>query len=340
MRNVIRNYKTNLRRSFRRGGIIIDIIFNSELLNHEQRYNVIEFLNTKLAELELIIELSTLERIIITDHFTEDVIKVQREYNMREVGHTDRNDGIAIAKVLHTSIQEVLKQTIIITVNIIVGFFSSEYAPISFHYLHHELCHVHDNFYQHKIFTIEARAGKGINKLQHTLIYNAGPIWSEYIAVRLSAGSVNISDSIDLSTNTLNSGYLIQLIGSCKENIVKAIQDYRLNADTHKLFIYLQEETSLLFKIAATTQAYIDGLGISESNFAEKLNEFISTTYFSEAWKKQWEALRLLFNIYPNWNDVYQLNELGEAIKTCWNDLGMFASYIEEKDSIYLDIPF
>lgn len=317
-----------------------EIIFNTESFNDEQRNKISEFLYVQLNELKQTIELATLELIIITEDFTEDVIKTQRRYNMREIGHTNRNDGIAVAKVLHTAIQDDLKQTIVIRDEIIEGLFFEEKSQDAFHLLHHELCHIHDNFYEHEMFTIEARSGRGHNLLQHILACNAEAIWAEYIAVKLSANSVKIIDSVEFITKTLYVEYLVELIHLCKKNIDTAIKEYRINGDIQKLFNFLQEETSLLFKIAATTQGYIDGLGMSKTKITETINDLIRDTYFFEAWEKQWKALRELFSIYPNWNNVYQLAELGEAIKICWHDLGIIPSYIEDADELYIDVPF
>ncbi len=233
---------------------MIEISFRTETLSSEQKHTLTDFIHSKLSELSKVLDLSTLERIIISQNFTEDVLQMQKQYRMRETGHTERPDGIAVAKVLDTGIEEHLKQTIVVNDYLMAWLFLEEYRQYSFHMLHHELCHVHDNYYKHKMFSLEARAGKGLNKHEHVLVYNADPVWGEYVAVRLSSSSFAISDTIELPTNNLYMTYLIDLIISSKTIAVDAIASYRYEGDISKLYNKVQEETSMLFKIAATTQ--------------------------------------------------------------------------------------
>lgn len=314
---------------------MLEIQIKTGKFTDEQKNNLINFLYEKIAEIGEIIELSSLEKLIITDHFTDDVLRIQKEYGSREGGHTDQKDGVAVAKVLHTGIKDnSIRQTIVMNDYLLQGFFTPELAQKSFHLLHHELCHVHDNFYKNKIFTSEGRQGRGLNKLEHTLICIADTIWSEYVAVRLSSNSVPLSPTPDLFI-----AYLFLLIDSCKEKIDKEIGKYRWHGDIGSLFDLLQKETSLLFKIAATVQAYFDGLGLVEHKIANIVNEKVKSSYFQKCWIKQWNALKRLFNIYPNWDDVYKLRELGEAVQTCWSSMGIYTKYIENGDSIYVDVP-
>ena len=319
---------------------MVDIEINSSLLSVEQRSSLIEFLNTKITELSTKIELSTLEKIIISNKFTDDVLQIQKEYGSSEHGHTNRDDGAVAAKVLTGEINGKFCQTIVINDSIIAGLFYPEYGHSSFHVLHHELCHVHDNFYQDKIFSQEAREGKGLSKLEHNLVCHADVIWQEYIAVRLSAASIPVGTCFEELADKLYLSYLFNLIESCRNNLSKAIEDYRSNKDINKLFELFQEETSMLFKIAATVQGYFDGLCLSDNNeILDCVNENIKQTYFYDVWINQWEALKLLYDSYPNWNDVYQLKDLGKVIQLCWNKLGIYPRDLSGKDYFYIDVP-
>lgn len=308
--------------------------------SREQKDNLIEFLQNEIKKHSEDIELSSLEKIIITDNFTEVVVQTQKEYEMHEIGHTDNADGIAVAKVLHTEVGNDIRQTIVFNSNIIAGLFNPDYSQNSYHYFHHELCHVHDNFNQHIMFSQEARAGKGLNKLDHLLVYNAQPIWCEYIAVRMSAHSIPLNDPTDLPAKDLYTSFLLTMIDSCKKKLESAIENYRLDADMNKLFVCFQEETSLLFKVAATVQGYIDGLFIEKQELTGLIDEKIKQTFFYNTWIKQRKSLRNLYSLYPKWNDVYQLIDLGEAIRMCWGELGIFPIYKPEDDLIYVGVPF
>jgi hypothetical protein len=255
------------------------------------------------------------------------------------LGHTNKDDGIALAKTIHTGIQKNLRQTIVMNQEIIAGLFDEKYAQRSFHYLHHELCHVHDEYYQHGMFSVEGRCGQNMNKLEHMLVYGACPVWCEYIAVRLSSSSTPIDVSIDSPTNDLYLSYVLHLIESCKKNVGQEIARYRFHADVDKLLAPCQEGIILLCKIAATTQGYIDGLNIDQ-NIVDQVNKAIEQTYFYNTWLEQWKALKDLYAIYPKWNDTYQLLDLGKAILPCWNALGIFPKYLPDTDVLYIDVPF
>lgn len=321
---------------------MVDIEINSSF-SGEQKSNLIDFLNIKITELSREIELSTLEKLIITNKFTDDVIRIQKEYESNEYGHTNRDDGIAVAKVLSGKVNGKLSQTIVINDYILEDLFSSNQTvcQCSFHTLHHELCHVHDGFYQDIMFSQEARMGKGLSKLEHNLVCHANVIWGEYIAVRLSATSIPIRDaSIALYTDDLRLSNLFKQIESCEKNLSRAIIEYRLHRDIDKLFKVFQEDVSMLLIIAATVQGYIDGLGLSnDKEMMDLVDENIKQTYFYEVWVKQCESLRMLYDLYPNWNDVYELKDLGKVIQLCWNKLGIYPKDIPEKDYFWISVP-
>ncbi|CAM4015285.1 hypothetical protein [Saccharibacillus endophyticus] len=311
------------------------IEYTTGIFNDEYKSKIDEFFGERMKELSTNLELNTLERIIVSGKFTDDVLKVQEEYQMSERGHTDRDDGIAVAKVLHTKFKGQLKQTIVINDYLINGLFIPEAAQISLHLLHHEFCHIHENYYQNEMFTSEARNGHGMDRLQHTLICNAEPIWSEYFAVRSSSTSLVMNADTDLYFP-----YLLDLIDLCKEKIEERISKYRLNGNLDDLFAFLQEETSMLLKIAATTQGYIDGLGLAKHEISHMIEEQLQKTYFYDIWTSQQKVLRELFDKFPNWNDVYELSGLGEAVKECWSEMGMFVTYVQGSEGIYINVPW
>lgn len=178
-------------------------------LPEERKQSLLDFLSIKLASLGQEYELATLDRIIITDEFTEDVIRVQKEYHLREFGHTDRKDAIAIAKVLDRVVGDELHQTIVINSNLMAGLFDPEYAQAAYHYFHHEICHVHDNYHQHKMFSRGEKAGSELNKLEDVLVCHANPVWKEYFAVRLSAQTIPVNEANGLPTKDLYVTYLL-----------------------------------------------------------------------------------------------------------------------------------
>lgn len=87
-------------------------------------------------------------------------------------------------------------------------------------------------------------------------------------------------DGPDLPAQDFYISFLLTIIDSCNKKLAAAIDKYRLNADMNKLFSYFQEETSLLFKIAATVHGYIDGLIIENQELIGLIDEKIKQTFF------------------------------------------------------------
>jgi len=75
-----------------------------------------------------------------------------------------------------------------------------------------------------------------------------------------------------------------------------------------------------------------DGVG----KFEQAVSTQIPNTFFQESWTLMDKALLNLYKKYPNWNDVYELEELNNAVLQCWNDLGIFMTMIDSE--LYIDV--
>lgn len=204
---------------------MIEIIIKADM-ELEAKNCIDRFLREKINEFKKSLELSTLKRIIISDDFTEDVLRVQKEYRCRVSGHTSRNDGTAIAKVIHTNPPNELEQTIIFTGDIIRCLFNPEISQVPFHYIHHELCHVHDDYYHRIMLSQSGIDGTLQSQLDHILSCTSDQIWNEYFAVRHSSATVPLSLSEESSLgDTLYINHLMQILESCEKYNAPQNQD-------------------------------------------------------------------------------------------------------------------
>lgn len=327
---------------------MVEIIVNTEDLDHffceDLKESITSFLESEMQSLkeEESLKLDSLEKIVITHKFSEDVLKAQQGYGCKEKGYTNRENYTSPAKTIaNKTDKKSLKQTIVIYEGIIVGMFSHqidgyelEDSRYYYHVLHHEFCHVHDNFNQYEMFTEEGMVGAGLNELEQILITHANVIWNEYLAEKISSNSFPINKLYDLYIPNF-----LTLTEKCKESIDEKISRYRFSGDLNGLFIHLQEETSLLLKEMSKIQGCIHGLEIEEDDFSDTLKDNLDRLDLETIWTEQSDVLQELHEIYPKWDDRYQLKDLGQVVKRCWESFGVVPKYLEDKQSIHLDVP-
>jgi hypothetical protein len=309
----------------------VEITIKSDLFIEEQRQNLIIFLEDQIKNFfGKNLKIETLESIIVTNKFFEDVLNFQERHQLYERGATNNEDGSAVAKVLkRKDVSEVaLLQTIFINDQLICGLFGDQ-AQSVFHYIHHEMCHVHDNFNLEKIYTDGGKRGLYIDTLRHITNTHASIIWSEYFAERASVLTINELNINFLLENFFNS------LKKVKLDVKNEIILYRQHGNIDILFKFVQEKTSLLLKFAAMLIGTIHGinhLNNVENNLKSMVEEEILNEheYFIETWNELNISLGNLYNNYPNWNDVYELGHLGDSVLSCWMVMGIFPSNTSE----------
>ncbi|MFS0776104.1 hypothetical protein ABC255_08870 [Neobacillus sp. 3P2-tot-E-2] len=313
----------------------MNITFNTKNLVPQQQDSIISFLEAQLPALNL--ELSSLNEIIITENFFDDILTFQIKHNKRERGATKNSNGEAIAKVIdYIDKKGEFRQVVFLSDWIANGLFLEEPEQVNycFHFIHHELVHVHDEFQKKRIYSERLRKGTNEHVLDHMLRVHADVTWSEYIAERLSFTSIttdHISTLID---------YVEQLMNTVQKNINEEISQYRFHGNIDSLYKILQEETSLLLKVSANLIGVIQGITSvtkGSPNIKNKIDEIFTDSYFFQTWNLLNEALYNLMKSYPNWNDIYGLDPLGKVILECWNSLGIFPT--KSGHQMYIDVP-
>lgn len=315
-----------------------EIIFKTASFTPDHQRTITDFLIQKILQASDI-NLSTLQTIVVTENFTEDLIALQNDYKMNEQSPAGNAEVAAMAKVICAGVGQDMVQTIVIHDYVIAGLFSDALADSCYHHLHHEMCHVHDNYIQQKMYSEGGRTDKGLNDFEHMLISHARAIWSEYIAVRLSSSSFPAASLEDAANGLIFASPLLQLFQMGKQGMKDAIADYRSHGDILSLFLYCQDVSSVVLKNAAATQGYIDGLNLNDAAAEDAIAKLMKQTDLNECWIRLKGALRRLYNAYPNWQDIRKLLELGSAVVCFWNELGIYPKYIEEMENIYVDVP-
>lgn len=299
-------------------------------------HNLHEFLSVSIARFSETLELSSLESFIVTGDFFNDVTEYQTTNQLRERGATNTEHEQAIAKVLSRRDENGnLKQTVFFADYIAQGFFS-DLSTSAYHFMHHELCHVHENFLSDRIYSPRGKRGDELPALKHLLYVHAEIIWSEYYVERLSVLTLDV-DNVRTTVD-----HLFQVLDRIKQEIDTEIMAYRTHADIDMLFTSTQQKTSILLKVAATLWGILHGFKqITKENFDEvygMIEDRISPyKYFIDCWHLLDVALNHLYEKYPNWNDVYEFDELGNAILNCWNGLGFYPEDTEQ--GLYIGVP-
>ena len=110
--------------------------------------------------------------------------------------YTKDEIGIASGKTLCYFANKKFKQSIFLN----PGIFCSSQLTTST--LHHELCHVHDDYMQYKMFG--PSWFKAAIDFSDDLRKSAGKIWSEYIANRLMLRGSNINECLNANSELIS----------------------------------------------------------------------------------------------------------------------------------------
>jgi hypothetical protein len=231
----------------------------------EEKEHVKRGLQQAIDQISAGLDLSTLESIFVTEDFGKEVIAFQEQHNLTERGYTDHEYGTAVAKVMEYWDGDQFKQAVFLSQGIVYALFTENVQKAA-HMIHHELCHVHDNYHKSKFYTNEGRAGIGIDPLTHLLYIHADGIWSEYIANRLSYPTLgNMEDDYLIP-------YMMDLMTKVKEDVNKEIEEYRVHGDIDHLFGEVQVRSFLFLKIASSVIGYIQAAGLRRDQVEEIFN--------------------------------------------------------------------
>lgn len=314
----------------------MEIILNTNLIAEDQKEQVASQLEELINSLASSLNIASLKQFIVPANFTEEIILFQEMHNKLVKGHRLGEDGTAFAKVITYNESKDFSQTIFLHEALLATLFADKenLTKNTIHYIQHELGHVHDNFYTNNIYTPSLLDGSDVSRLQFLLQDHSDNIWSEYFANRSAFSSLTSEIFESSIENVLNQ------IKSVSEKVGEYIGDYHSDRDSLKLINNLRLSTDYLFYYTAHLLGFIHPLRELSGDGGEKIEQAvsaqISNTYFQECWTLMDKGLLELYKKYPNWNDVYELEELNNAVLQCWNDLGIFMTMIDSE--LYIDV--
>lgn len=307
----------------------MEIIIETKEIREDQIENVRTNIDSLINQLSDGLILTSLKKIVIPEDFGEEILALQKEYGSTEVGHTNNEFGTAIAKVLHYRKDGEIFHTIVLDKMLIHMMFTEETQNTAVHFFHHELCHVHDEYLKERIYDLEGRAGYG---LEHILCVHSDVLWSEYVAERLANRTIDFE--------LLEEKYIPNLfdnISKLEEFAEERIGEYREHRDIGRLFREIQGVSSTMLKYTANIQGYIQGINVDR--LTKTLDDALLQTSFGEVWLGLGVELKSLYDSYPNWDGISQLERLSLVVLKHWNDLGIYPKPTEN-NGIYIDVPW
>lgn len=307
----------------------MDIIINNKELDERLIEVVKKALRQMITQLEEL-NLSSLQYIFVPDDFHEELIKFQRRHQLQE-GYTDNEFGTAMGKVLSYLDNGVFKTSIFFNSRIIFTLFDQNLKQLPIHLMHHEFCHVHDDYEKYQVFGVTNLEDLFINtpdRVSQVTYAHADLIWSEYIATKLSVKSK--PNDHDLYVESL-----LSVIPKTIEKYEEELQEYRILGDIDKLFSEIQLNSSLLLKIAAYFIGYCHGFGIDPP---KEINNFVKQyLYLNGVWEQLPSNLHKLHESYGNWDNIRVFDDLANIVKMLWSNIGIFPK--NKNGQLFIHVP-
>lgn len=282
-----------------------------------------------------------MHRIVVTTDFAGELAELSAATaSGNSITHTNEDYAVAIAKVMIIPHGDEFEIVPVINANFAAALaqeesdnFDREQFRSALHFLHHELCHVHDDNKKIDAFASD---------MLHTRYWGkdvyirplAEVCWSEYIATLLSCSTAGENDVNGMMEN------FAEAVNRTKPLIDEEILSYRHHADLMKLLEAFGRHGEFLAKAAAYTLGYVDGLGKPLAELSKEAAEVLAGSYFESTWNSMHTALRNMLKVYPEgWKNLSIMDELVGAIESYYADMGLILSTTEDGHA-YLDVPF
>lgn len=284
------------------------------------------------------LDICTLNEVIIPDDFDTELVAFQESHDMTERGRTHDGSGLAVGKAVKYRESGQIVQTVFLDKAIWLGMLVSKEKSdhdMAIHLLHHELAHVQDGQYQQELFGTEFPRPyqNDLPALSRNLARNT---WGEYYANRTSGGTMPLEHSCGISALYETLEYVFAEVDS-------QIGSYRFDGDIEVLWTKGIELCWRLMYVIGSSLGYFHYL---TSFFADE-GEVIKDTEkkageslggLESVWIAAGVALDSLYNAYPNWTGVEDLDELSGVILKAFNAIGLYPRH--EGEGVYVDVPF
>lgn len=292
-------------------------------------------------EVDSKLDFRRMHRIVVTTDFAGELAELSAATaSGNSITHTNEDYAIAVAKVMIIPRGDEFEIVPVINANFAAALaqedaenFDRERFRSALHFLHHELCHVHDDnkkidvFASHMLRTRYSGKDMYIRPL-------AEVCWSEYIATLLSCSTAGENDISGMTESFADA------VKRTKPEIDKEILSYRDHGDLLKLLDAFGRHGEFLAKAAAYTLGYVDGLGKSLAELSNEASVILAGSYFESTWDSMHASLKNMLKGYPDaWQDLTIMDELADAIQNYYTDMGLILSTTDDGQA-YLHVPF
>jgi hypothetical protein len=287
------------------------------------------------------LDLRRMHRVIFTTDFAGTLADLSKNMpSGNPITHTDEAYAQAIGKVVllpHGDDYEIVPVFNAIMTGALApaepASFDGEDCRSAVHYIHHELCHVHDD--NKKIDLLAPLMLKhrytGKNIFTRPL---AEVCWAEYFANLRSSTSVT-----DRALQQTTVSFRDALIRT-KKDIDQEIRSYRSHADLNRLMTLFQRHGDFLMKVASYTLGYVDGLKKPLSELSPEASNALTGSYFEPIWHVAHDALQVMYSNYPDrWQSLAAYDGLATIIEDYYDIMGFILSTTEDGGA-YVTIPF
>jgi hypothetical protein len=292
-------------------------------------------------EVDSELDFRRMHRIVVTTNFAGELAELSAATaSGNSITHTNEDYAVAIAKVMIIPRGDEFEIVPVINANFTAALaqeesdnFDRERFRSALHFLHHELCHVHDDNKKIDVFASDMLRTRYRGKDMYIRPL-ADVCWSEYIATLLSCSTAGENDINGMTES------LADAVKRTKPLIDAEILSYRDHGDLLKLLEAFGRHGEFLAKAAAYTLGYIDGLGKPLDELSKEASEALSGSYFESTWNSMHTALGNMLKLYPDgWQDLSIMDELAGAIESYYADMGLILSTTDDGQA-YLYVPF
>lgn len=299
----------------------MNIIFSDKTIDVNEKRKIESLIENSLGKFDNL-KLDDLEKIVLTANYFEEVEKAWLDIGKKDKGASNNEmaKGIGIT-ISDKPLNKDAKSVVLISEDQWMNLLNENENEVRYciHVINHELSHVHDITIKHgSIYSDEMKKGR-LEDLTFRLRCEADEVWSEYIAERLSADTVT-KEFIDEAKNR-SYNYLSRLADLNARNNVLILRSWTRNNNYSEFMFYMD----YALKSFAHLLGIIAGLGDNHKwskDIELDVKRWLGQSSLIDVWKSMKSSLSELYDLYPNWSDIDQLDDLGKSILQSWKCFG------------------
>ncbi|MGG0308373.1 hypothetical protein ABEY43_06835 [Priestia megaterium] len=270
----------------------MNIIFSDKNLTNEQKVYMKNMIESETEKFNL--KLDRLEKLILTEDYVEEL---KTEWSLIEQDENESIEGLAKESVAMKIVDKEGKSLVFISRPCWEGLISGkeDFKDYCIHVINHELVHVHDHTIKYYHIYPEPKEDIRVSEdnLKFILRLKADRVWSEYIAERLSAPTV--TDKVIWRT----AGDLESRLGKMSS---------------------LDDILASFAMLLGIQHGLGDDCNYEIDNY---VREVVEDGWLLQTWDCVKVELPRLFNKYPNWESIEELDTIGEIILETWKRFGL-----------------